>query len=94
SNREIEIANALTIELMNAGTASTFLPFRCESTSTTTPLQTVTGAAALNSELCRSQLDTLNSRGKLTSDESAVFEAQCACLEQSENGDGGDSCAR
>lgn len=94
SNREIEIANALTIELMNAGTASTFLPFRCESTSTTMPLQTVTGAPALDSELCISQLDTLNSRGKLTPDESAVFEAQCACLERNETGDGRSDCAQ
>lgn len=29
SNQEIEIANALTLALMNAGTASTFLPFKC-----------------------------------------------------------------
>ncbi|WP_108395429.1 hypothetical protein [Devosia submarina] len=29
SAQELEIANALTIALMNAGAASTFLPFRC-----------------------------------------------------------------
>ena len=26
---ELEVANALTLAMMNAGTASTFLPFRC-----------------------------------------------------------------
>ena len=30
SDQELDIANALTLALMNAGTASTFLPFRCE----------------------------------------------------------------
>jgi hypothetical protein len=30
SDREIEIANILTIAAMNAGTASTFLPFSCK----------------------------------------------------------------
>lgn len=29
SRQELDIANALTLALMNAGTASTFLPFRC-----------------------------------------------------------------
>jgi hypothetical protein len=29
SRQELEIANALTLALMNAGTASTFLPFKC-----------------------------------------------------------------
>ncbi|MET3927830.1 hypothetical protein [Devosia sp. 2618] len=29
SDQELEIANALTLALMNAGTASTFLPFKC-----------------------------------------------------------------
>lgn len=29
SSREIEIANILTVAAMNAGTASTFLPFAC-----------------------------------------------------------------
>ena len=29
SDREIEIANVLTVAAMNAGTASTFLPFSC-----------------------------------------------------------------
>ena len=29
SAQELEIANALTIAVMNAGAASTFLPFRC-----------------------------------------------------------------
>ena len=30
SDREIEIANILTVAAMNAGTASTFLPFACK----------------------------------------------------------------
>jgi hypothetical protein len=30
SEREIEISNILTIAAMNAGTASTFLPFSCK----------------------------------------------------------------
>ncbi|SEQ25717.1 hypothetical protein SAMN05428969_2434 [Devosia sp. YR412] len=29
SAQELDIANALTLALMNAGTASTFLPFKC-----------------------------------------------------------------
>ena len=29
STVELDIANALTLAMMNAGTASTFLPFRC-----------------------------------------------------------------
>lgn len=29
SEQEIAVANALTLALMNAGTASTFLPFKC-----------------------------------------------------------------
>ena len=29
SGQELDIANALTLAMMNAGTASTFLPFRC-----------------------------------------------------------------
>ena len=29
STQELEIANALTLALMNAGTASTYLPFHC-----------------------------------------------------------------
>lgn len=40
--------------------------------------------AAPESELCRMQLDLLMSGEKLTEEEQAVFEAQCACLEQQE----------
>lgn len=40
--------------------------------------------AAPNSQLCRSQLELLQSRDKLTPDEIAVFEKQCACLESRE----------
>ncbi len=32
SNQELEIANALTLVMMNAGAASTFLPFSCPAT--------------------------------------------------------------
>ncbi len=51
--------------------------------------------AALNSQLCRSQLDLLKSGNKLTADEIAVFEKQCACLESRErDGDAkAGSCA-
>jgi hypothetical protein len=31
SSQELDIANALTINMMNHGTASTFLPFNCRS---------------------------------------------------------------
>lgn len=34
SSQELAIANAMTIELMNAGTASTFPPFRCQTIPT------------------------------------------------------------
>ncbi|KFC65389.1 hypothetical protein FF80_02853 [Devosia sp. LC5] len=39
---------------------------------------------APDSLLCRSQLELLQSRQKLTPSEAAVYEAQCACLEQRE----------
>lgn len=39
---------------------------------------------APDSLLCRSQLELLMSRQKLTESEAAVYEAQCACLEQKE----------
>jgi hypothetical protein len=39
---------------------------------------------APDSELCRSQLDFLLSRGRLTAEEASRFEAQCDCLEQNE----------
>lgn len=39
---------------------------------------------APDSLLCRSQLELLQSRQKLTPSEAAVYEAQCACLEQQE----------
>jgi hypothetical protein len=35
STAELEIANALTLAMMNAGAASTFLPFRCAAPETT-----------------------------------------------------------
>lgn len=42
---------------------------------------------APDSQLCRSQLELLQSRQKLTPSEAAVYEAQCACLEQREQTD-------
>ena len=50
------------------------------------PLATPALAAgpAPDSLLCRSQLELLQSRQKLTPSEAAVYEAQCACLEQQE----------
>ena len=52
--------------------------------------------AAPESELCRMQLDLLVSNGSLTEEEQAVFEAQCACLEAQEagQGEGNASCAQ
>lgn len=76
SNQELDIANALTMAMMNAGTASTFLPYRCSTEVSQAPSN-----ANVEAELCRSQLDLLQRGRKLTEDEAAVFEAQCACLE-------------
>jgi len=36
---------------------------------------------SVEAQLCRAQLELLVSGGKLTEDEKARFEAQCACLE-------------
>ncbi len=85
SNQELDIANALTIAMMNAGAASTFLPYRC--------LNDVSqGADTTNVEaqLCWSQLELLQRGRKLTEDEADVFRAQCACLER----DGSADCAQ
>ncbi|MET3898171.1 hypothetical protein ABIB57_002117 [Devosia sp. UYZn731] len=92
SRQELDIANALTIQKMNAGAASTFMPFRCQNTGTSTPFPAATGAAP-DSQLCRSQLDPLSAGEKFTAEEAAVFEAQCARLELKEQ-DGKDiECA-
>jgi hypothetical protein len=80
SNQELEIANALTIAMMNAGTASTFLPFRCETDAPALTSGQPVGVAP-DAVLCRSQLALLLSGNKLTQKEAAVYEAQCACLE-------------
>lgn len=42
---------------------------------------------ALDSELCRAQLDLLQSGEKLTEDETSRFETQCDCLEARERGE-------
>lgn len=38
-------------------------------------------AASVEAQLCRSQLDLLVSRGRLTQEEQARFDRQCQCLE-------------
>lgn len=50
--------------------------------------------AAPDSQLCRSQLDLLTERNKLTTDEAAVFEAQCSCLELQELSGKDAECAQ
>ncbi|MET3899522.1 hypothetical protein ABIB57_003477 [Devosia sp. UYZn731] len=83
SSQELDMANALTIAMMNAGAASTFLPFRCHDVGQARP----TGDPArlsVEGQLCRAQLDLLERGNKLTQQEAAVFEAQCACLERNQ----------
>ncbi len=91
SSQELEIANALTLEMMNAGTASTFLPFKCvESFGLGS-----TGSAAnpkADYELCRAQLELLDRGGKLTSATAIAYENQCACLEQNPGPDAQAVC--
>jgi len=82
SNQELDIANALTVAMMNVGSASTFLPYRCSTDISQAPSTT-----NVEAELCRSQLDLLQRGRKLTEDEAAVFEAQCACLEDDKDAD-------
>jgi len=89
SNQERDIANALTLAMMNAGAASTFLPFRCGGNVSPMP---VAAGVAPDSELCWAQLDVLKSGGKLIGDEAEVFEAQCACLERNEQGAAETEC--
>ena len=92
SSQELEIANALTIAMMNAGTASTFLPFRCQTETPLTSGQPV--GAAPDAVLCRSQLDLLLSGNKLTAAEAAVYTAQCECLERDHSADAQSACAQ
>lgn len=47
-------------------------------------------APVSNAVLCRSQLELLVSGNKLTDEEAATFEAQCACLEDNPD----QSCAQ
>lgn len=93
SSQELEIANALTITMMNQGAASTFLPFRCQSEQIVGQLGSTTSAAP-DSELCRAQLDLLLRGHKLTKDEAAIYEEQCACLERNQNGNAPTDCAQ
>ena len=93
SSQELKIANALTLAMMNAGTASTFLPFRCQAYSPAgTSGQAVSSAP--DAVLCRSQLDLLLSRNKLTEDEAAVYQVQCACLDRNQSTDAQRICAQ
>ena len=93
SSQELEIANALTIAMMNAGAASTFLPFRCETEAPAlTSGQPV--SAAPDAVLCRSQLDLLLSGNKLTEAEAAVYAAQCDCLERDQSASAQSNCAQ
>lgn len=89
SSQEYEIANALTLAMMNAGAASTFLPFRCEAAPAMAPATDT--AEAL---LCRAQLDLLLRGNKLTEAEASVYEAQCACLERSQGAGAPSDCAQ
>ena len=57
------------------------------------PVPLLAQEAAPNSQLCRSQLNLLKSGDKLTPEETAVFERQCACLESRERGGQVGSCA-
>lgn len=41
-------------------------------------------ASSVEAQLCRSQLELLLSGGKLTAEEEARFDAQCACLEETD----------
>ncbi|MDV3252895.1 hypothetical protein DevBK_16270 [Devosia sp. BK] len=92
SDQELEIANAITFEMMSFGAASTFLPYRCE-TSALIVRVSQAEPASVEAQLCRSQLELLIRGGKLTKDEEAVFEAQCACLESNTTADGA-ACAQ
>ncbi|KKB78179.1 hypothetical protein VW35_10950 [Devosia soli] len=86
SDQELEIANAITFEMMNFGAASTFLPYRCETSSRTVKVSEAS-PQSVEAQLCRSQLELLLRGGKLTEDEAAVFEAQCTCLERGDRED-------
>jgi len=93
SSQELEITDLLTMVMMNAGAASTFVPFRCPSTSSNGPAEP-TSAAASEAMLCRAQLDLLMRGEKLTEAEAEVYEAQCACLEQNQGQATQSACAQ
>ena len=93
SSQELEIANALTIAMMNAGTASTFLPFRCRADAPSAAPEAVSGAAP-DAVLCHAQLELLLDGNKLTAAEAAVYAAQCACLEQRQQAGAQTDCAQ
>jgi len=60
--------------------------------STTVEAQPVP-APSVEAKLCRSQLELLVSGGKLTKEETARFESQCACLERSDSASSTAECA-
>lgn len=93
SSQEYEIANALTLAMMNAGAASTFLPFRCAAATTIAPAtQGMVNAADVL--LCRAQLDLLLRGKKLTEAEASIYESQCACLERAQGVGLPSNCAQ
>lgn len=49
--------------------------------------------ASVEAKLCRSQLELLVSGDKLTEEETARFERQCACLEQLDSTNSTAECA-
>lgn len=93
SSQEYEIANALTLAMMNAGAASTFLPFRCAAATTLAPSAPGMVNAA-DARLCRAQLDLLLRGKKLTEAEASVYESQCACLERAQGTGLPSKCAQ
>lgn len=50
-------------------------------------------APSVEAQLCLSQLELLVSGGKLTKEETARFESQCACLERSDSAGSTAECA-
>ena len=74
--------------------AAALLALTCFCPSVVAQHSSGTTGAAPDSELCWSQLDLLKQGDKLTAAEAAVFEAQCTCLEQIEQGDARSQCAQ
>lgn len=56
-----------------------------------TPTSAQPAPQSVEAQLCRAQLELLVSGGKLTAEEKARFELQCACLEETET-TGAEQC--